>query len=184
MLVEELITSLLPYAPDLGLYTAPRIPTRKLQRALKEFAPSVSPRDVLALYDATRMGTAGDGILFTRGALYYQNHNFQEPRTISYREIVGAEIVHSFLKGTRLRVAVNPGHVTATHELDFSVHPKAASYVKRLLDELAILKESDELSSEATDWEVVEKTLQSLVEQGLLSSYDFERILQVGKRGT
>ncbi len=176
--VEELVASLIPYAPDLGLYTAPRIPARKLQRALKEFASEVSPREVLALYDATRMGTGGDGIVFTREALYYQNHNLQQPQRIPYRDIVGAEVVHSFLKGTRLRVLVNPGRATVAHELDFSAHPKAATYVKQFLDEIAMLQEIPERAEE-TDWEAVREALQSLREQGRLSSEDFERILQL-----
>ncbi|MEM6647720.1 MAG: hypothetical protein AAF730_15855, partial [Bacteroidota bacterium] len=63
--MQNLIRELIPHAPQMRLYVAPQIPENKLQNALGDYAPSLAADTVLALFDATLMGSAKDGILFT-----------------------------------------------------------------------------------------------------------------------
>ena len=74
-----LITDLIPHAPKLGLFVAPRIPAKKLRNAIEDYAPQLEPDDVLALFDATLTGNARDGMVLAADRLVFQNHNL-EPR--------------------------------------------------------------------------------------------------------
>ena len=62
--MDALLRDYLPTAPDLGLYVAPDLPAAKLRAALADYAPEVDAADVIALYDATRLGSAKDGAAF------------------------------------------------------------------------------------------------------------------------
>ncbi|MEM6328358.1 MAG: hypothetical protein AAF791_14690, partial [Bacteroidota bacterium] len=87
--MTSLLREYLPHAPDLGLFVAPDIPPGKLRAALADYARDVREADVLALYDATRLGSAKDGALFLSDRFVFQNNDLQTPRAVRYEDIVG-----------------------------------------------------------------------------------------------
>lgn len=69
-----------------SLYIAPGIPEKKLQGALKSYADGVRPETVLALHDATKLGSASEGYLITMAALYLHPRH-DAPRAVRFVEI-------------------------------------------------------------------------------------------------
>ncbi|MEM8557908.1 MAG: hypothetical protein AAGG50_08795 [Bacteroidota bacterium] len=189
--MQSLVREYLPHAPQHGLYVAPEIPRGKLQGALGDYAKGVHPNDVLALYDATRLGSAKDGVVFLADRLVYQNHDFQPPLTIRYRDVVRVQEKKQFLGGRKLDVDVNRGRATVTDTLDFSAHPEASEYVSRLLQQVLIAdvdamleqeaappEPTSELGPEAgTDLVAVRVALDKLHELGRLTDADRDRML-------
>ncbi|MEM9998888.1 MAG: hypothetical protein AAF809_14395 [Bacteroidota bacterium] len=185
--MHALVREYLPHAPQHGLYVAPEIPRGKLQGALGDYAKGVHPNDVLALYDATRLGSAKDGVVFLADRLVYQNHDFQPPLTIRYRDVVRVQEKKQFLGGRKLDVDVNRGRATVTDTLDFSAHPEASEYVSRLLQQVLIADVDAMLEQEAappepasevgTDLIAVRAALDKLHELGRLTDEDRSRML-------
>ena len=175
--MRDLIREYLPTAPDLGLFVAPDIPEPKLKAAVSDYAPDVSPEAVLALYDATRLGSAKDGALFLADRLVFQNNDLQAPRSVRYEDVVGVRSKRQLLGGRRVDVEVNRGRATITESLDFSAQGDAAEYVERFLRE-AMLRGAGPLAPEAaTDRAAVSEALDALVASGALTPADLERML-------
>ncbi len=179
--MKDLILELIPNAPNLGLYTAPHIPEGKLRAALADYAPGVAPGDVIALYDATLIGTARDGALFLADRFVFQNTDLEAPQTIPYAHLVRVEARKKLLGGQKVYIDVNQARATITLKIDFSGRPAAADYVARFLHE-ALLRGADEemqaAASTATDAGAVEAALAALVQAGKLAPADFERLLR------
>lgn len=181
--MEELIRQLVPNAPAYGLYVAPKIPRDKLANAIRDFAYGVDPDDVLVLYDATLMGSAKDGALFTADGFVFQNTDLDAPQEIQYDDIVRVNLKRSLLKGKRVGFDVNQGRATVPMILDFSGKPKAAGIIARFLSE-AMLKSivDSELDDEevngdmTTDKTAVVGALEALVDRKMLSPEDFETL--------
>lgn len=181
--MEELIRQLVPNAPAYGLYVAPKIPADKLSNAIRDFAYGVDPDDVLVLYDATLMGSAKDGAVFTAEGFVFQNTDLDAPQEIKYDDIVRVNLKRSLLKGKRIGFDVNQGRATVPLVLDFSGKPKAAGIIARFLSE-AMLKsivdselEDDDAAGEAsTDKAAVVGALEALVDRKMLSQADFESL--------
>ena len=133
--MRTLIAELLPHAPRLGLHLAPEIPPDKLRTAIRDYARDVAPEDVLALYDATRLGSAKDGALFLADRFVFQNHALQDALSVRYEDVVRVEEKRQLLGGRRVEIDVNRGRATVAEALDFSAHADAAEYVARLLKE-------------------------------------------------
>lgn len=177
--MEAKVRELIPHAPQLGLYLEPEIPSRKLERALKSYGEGVPRDDVVALYDATRLGTGGDGALFTSDRLAFQNNNLQARQVIAYRDIVGVRTRRRLLGGRYIEIDVNRGRATIPLRIDFSAKPDAAEFVSRLLHE-AVTAEPHEKESEATtNAEAVRVALEELVMAGDLAPADMARMLRV-----
>ncbi|MDX1419459.1 MAG: hypothetical protein R3181_05780 [Rubricoccaceae bacterium] len=194
--MEALLREYLPHAPALGLYLAPEIPRPKLAAALGDYAPGVRPEEVLALYDATRLGSGKDGALFLADRLVFQNHNLQAPQTLRYGDIVRVEAKRLLLGGRKVELDVNRGRATVTEALDFSGQPGAAEFVERFLKE-AMLRGAvadgaadGEASADpeapapprtaaGTEVEVVVRTLDRLKAQGALAAPDHLRLLDL-----
>ena len=191
-----LLQEYLPHAPQHGLYRAPDIPRPKLGAAIDDYGKAAVVRDdVLALYDATRLGSAKDGALFCADRLVYQNNNLSSPRTVHYDDIVRVEAKKLFLGGRRLELDVNEARATVTERLDFSAHAEAAAFVERFLREVVLLStdpdrsapsaatpEADGASPDVggvTDVGVVEESLEDLVQAGLLAGQDRDRMMEV-----
>lgn len=68
------------------LYVAPNIPEKKLQGALKSYGGGVRPETVLALHDATKLGSASEGFLITTASLYLHPRN-DVPRAVRFISI-------------------------------------------------------------------------------------------------
>lgn len=195
--MESLLHEYLPQAPQHGLYRAPAIPSDKLQAAIRDYAPDVEPSDVIALYDATRLGSAKDGALFFADRLVYQNNDLTPAQTIRYEDIVRVNEKRLFLGGRKVELDVNEGRATTTHALDFSGRADAAGYVARFLHEamlasaraadLAPEREPNATAPTATedtvrtaagsDVAAVERALDDLRAAGSLADADYRRLL-------
>lgn len=173
----DLIRELIPHAPNLGLYLAPHIPPRKLKNAIRDYAPSLRPVDVVALFDGTLMGSAKDGILLTANRMVFQNSDLEAPHQVHYEEIVQVEQKKGMLKGARIAVHVNRGRATFPVELNLAAKPKAAEFVYRLLREVMLRPMAK--SAVNTDWDAVIAALRNLRDQGALSEADYGRLLTV-----
>ncbi len=173
----DLIRELIPHAPNLGLYLAPHIPSRKLNNAIKDYAPSLRPAEVVALFDATRMGSAKDGILLAASHMVFQNSDLEAPQEVYYEEIVQVERKTGLLKGARIAVHVNRGRATFPVELNLAAKPKAAEFVYRLLHEVMLRPPAT--SAVNTDWDAVVAALRKLRDKGALTETDYGRILTI-----
>jgi hypothetical protein len=184
--MDRLLRDLLPTSPDLGLFVAPDIPARKLAAAVADYGAGVRPADVLALYDATRLGSAKDGALFLADRVVFQNNDLSAARTVRYDDLVGVRQTRSFLGGRGVEMDLNRARATVTETLDFSARPGAAEYVERFLHE-AMLNASrpDEATTPVpppadaaeTDTDAVEAALDALVRAGRLAADDRRRML-------
>lgn len=173
--MTDLLREYLPTAPDLGLYVAPEIPPRKLTAAIQDYAPDVSPEAVVALYDATRLGSAKDGALFLSDRVVFQNNDLQAARTVRYQDLVGVRLRKKLLGGREVELDLNQGRATVTAALDFSGQPGAAEYVERFFEQALAASASGAEARPAqgeTDRAAVESALDDLRAAGLLSADD------------
>lgn len=173
-----LLREYLPHAPDLGLFIAPDIPSGKLRAALADYARDVPEADVLALYDATRLGSAKDGAVFLADRFVFQNNDLQTPRAVRYEDVVGVRAKRQILGGKRIDVEVNRGRATITETLDFSAQAGAAEYVERFLRE-AMLASASASGVRRTDRATVAMALERLVAAGSLTEADRDAMLDV-----
>lgn len=193
--MKDLILELIPHAPKIGLYVTPYIPEHKLRNALKDYASSMNPGEVIALYDATLMGSAKDGAVFGEERFVYQNNDLEEPQEIRYADLVRVHTKKKFISGKKVEIDVNRGRATVTMELDFSGKPEAAEYVARFLHEAMIRGAEAEMEARhagepkveddgppfprpgvETDLEAVRAALDELHEQELLSAEDWHKM--------
>ena len=189
--MQSLVREYLPQAPQHGLYLAPDIPADKLRAAIGDYAESIEAASVLALYDATRLGSAKDGALFLGDRLVYQNNDLTPAQTIRYEDIVRVDAKRLFLGGRKVEMDVNQGRATTTHTLDFSGRPDAADFVARFLNEamLASARREGEqrrapapsatetLTPAGSDRAAVERVLGELRRAGTLAEADYRRLL-------
>lgn len=186
--MDALIRELIPHDPSLGLFVAPDIPAEKLQNAIGDYAKKVNRRDVVALYDATLMGSAKDGALFLADRLVFQNNNLEPAYDVKYTDIVEVEKKKKLLGGQRLALTVNRGRATIELEIDFSGKAKATPYVARFLkDALWRSMEDDgpepepvarQSTATETDVRAVEETLIELVRSGRLTQADYREMMR------
>lgn len=181
--MQALLRDLLPHAPQMGLYLAPDIPPDKLRGALRDYATSVHKDDVLALYDATLMGSAKDGAVFTAREVVFQNNDLQEPQTVRYADLVRVEEKRKLLGGKKVRLSVNRGRSTFDVEMDFSGKAGAAAPVARFLHEALLSGAADEMDAGVeTDRAAVRAALDRLREAGKLADADHARLLDALRR--
>ena len=73
-------------------FVAPYIPKDKLTAAISEYAPGVSPEDVIGLFDATLSGNGKEGILLTEDTLYAASQTvvnpFKKAQTASLKDML------------------------------------------------------------------------------------------------
>lgn len=181
--VVTLIRDLIPSAPEIGLYLAPDIPPGKRDNAIRDYATSVRPDEIHALYDATLTGNAKDGAVFTDSRLVFQNNDFSPAQEIRYEDIVRVSTKRKFILGHKVYVDANRGRATVTFAIDFSGRPKAAEFVARFLHEAMMItiasEESEGEVAGRTDAEVVRRALNTLVSAGDLSETDRDQMLAV-----
>lgn len=178
--MTSLLREYLPTAPDLGLFVAPDIPASKLSAAIHDYAPDVDPEAVLALFDATRLGSAKDGALFLADRLVFQNNDLQAARAIRYEDIVGVKAKRKLLGGREIQIDHNRARATVTETLDFSGQPGAAEYVERFLHHAMVQSASAPAAAPAasgTDRRAVADALDRLVRLGRLTEADRDRMI-------
>ena len=187
--MEQLVHTLIPHDPGVGLYVAPRIPRKKVRNALRDYAEGVSESEVLALYDATWMENAKDGAVFTADRLVFQNNDFSPVQDVRYADIVGVEGKRKLMGGRSITLQVNRGRATFDVILDFSGRPGACQYVVAFLQE-AMIRVLDEEGQEgdaaadvstgdvSTDPVEVRAALKALHLRGVLTSSDLRAMLR------
>jgi len=190
--MKDLIRELIPHAPHLGLYVVPNIPADKRRNALQDYAKSVGEAEVLALYDATLMGSAKDGAVFMADRFVFENSNLEAAQEVRYEDVVRVVTRKKLLGGQKIELDVNRGRATVNLAIDFSGKPEAAEYVARFLNEAMMqgaAGEMDARSSPAstqaspfprpgvkTDLEAVRAALDELQEQELLAAEDYHKL--------
>lgn len=183
--MDRTLRDLLPTSPDLGLYVAPDVPPKKLAAAIGDYGRDVRPADVVALYDATRLGSAKDGALFLADRVVFQNNSLQAARTVRYDDLVGVRQTRGLLGGRGVEMDLNRARATVTETLDFSARPGAAEFVERFLHEAMMNASRASLEAEPaaptdpseTDLAAVDAALDALVRAGQLSEGDRQRML-------
>lgn len=178
--MESLVRELLPTSPDLGLYVAPDIPADKLQAAIADYAPTVEAASVLALYDATRLGSAKDGALFLDDHFVFQNNDLHAPRVVRYEDIVGVRSKKRLLGGRDVEIDLNRARATFTETMDFSARPDGAAYVERFLHEAMMRSASLAAApghAATTDVDAVRAALDALVAQRRLAPEDRDKMM-------
>ncbi len=175
--MDRLLRDLLPTSPDLGLFVAPDIPDKKLAAAVADYAREVRPADVLALYDATRLGSAKDGALFLADRVVFQNNSLQAARTVRYDDLVGVRQTRGLLGGRAVEMDLNRARATVTETLDVSAHPGAAEFVERFLQEAMLGAARPDAADTVTDPAAVATALDGLVRDGRLAASDRDRML-------
>ena len=168
--MDQLIRDLLPTAPDLGLFTVPDVPPKKLAAATGDYGRDVSAQAVLALYDATRLGSAKDGALFLADRLVFQNNALQAARTVRYDDLVGVRQTKGLLGGRAVEMDLNRGRATITETLDVSAHPDAAEFIERFLREAMLAAARPAADDGTTDAAAVRDALDALVRDGALDA--------------
>lgn len=183
MTVADLVRERLPHAPQMGLYVVPDLPSGKVQRATSGYASDVRPDEILALYDATLIGTGGNGATFTADRLVFKNHAFQSVQTVRYKDLVGVETAHRWLGlgGKEVQLTVNRGRATFDLTMDFSGAPEAADYVAEVLHDVMIqgVDLDGEEGPAETDVEAVRRALDRLRSEQKLADGDYEQLLNV-----
>lgn len=176
--MRGVIEELLPHAPQHGLYRKPDIPEGRLKAALGAYASGARAGEVLALYDATRMGTARDGAVFLSDRFIYRNHLWEPSQTVRYEDVVQIGTKSTMLGGRKLILDVNEARATVTHELDFSARRAALAFVQRFLEEVLHAPAPAEVGEPETDRAAVRAALDALVADGRLAEADRQRMLE------
>ncbi len=182
--MKHLAETLLPNDPGLGLYVTPRIPREKLRNALRDYAAGVSESDALALYDATRIGNAKHGAVFTADRVAFQNNDLSPVRDVRYADMVGVQEKRKLMGGRSMTIQVNRGRATFDVVLDFSGRPGACRYVAAFLQEamLCVLEEEEgagvPAGDAATNPAKVRAALEALRVRGALSASDHAAMLR------
>lgn len=185
--MESYIKEFIPHDPTLGLFVDPDIPPKKVQNALKDYAKKVHRRDVVALYDATLLGSGKDGALFLADRIVFQNNDLQPSYEVKYDDLVEIELKKKMMGGRTIELMVNRGRATINLELDFSGKAKAAPYVERFLQEamhrvteieIMAKRPNRNRANSGTDAGAVEDALFDLVNKGLLSQDDYRKMIQ------
>ena len=180
--MRDLIHELIPNAPKMGLYVAPNIPPDKLRNALHDYAPSMAPEEVVALYDATLLGSAKDGAVFAGDRFIFQNNDLEPANIVRYEDIVSVDKKRGFLKGAKVALEVNRGRATFDLTLDFSGKPKALEFLYRFLHEAMLLPveprpEPSARTAAGSDLRALHQALDKLRAQGQLADADYHRLL-------
>ena len=182
--MKNLLHELIPHAPQMGLYVEPNIPPDKLRNALHDYAPSMQPGEVVALFDATFTGNAKDGAVFATDRFIFQNNDLEPAHEVRYTDLVRVEKKRGFLKGAKVVLEVNRGRATFDLELDSSFRPQALEFLYRFLHEAMLLPVEphpdpppNTLTTAGSDVRAVHQALDTLRAKGHLAEADYHRLL-------
>lgn len=178
--MEALLRELIPHAPHLGLYVTPHLPGDKVKAAMKAYGGSFD-EPVIALYDATRFGSARDGALF--GPRSFLFHNLIEtPQRVAYLDLIRVWPDKKLLGGQKLRLQVNRARATFDLEMDFAARTEALPYVQRFL-ETAQARTADREMGVGVGADPVEEALLVLEREAARLTADQRARLQAMLRG-
>lgn len=184
--MKRLITELLPHAPQLRLYVAPNIPENKLKNAIDDYGKGAQESDVIALFDATLMGSAKDGALFLADRFLFQNSPVDPEHVVKYTDLIEVTSKRKLMGGRKVNLKINRARATMDLQMDCSVKPEAATYIARFLNEALLHSAAREmdtadaihLSPAGSDLDAVEEALMSLRGKGLLAEKDYEQMMR------
>ncbi len=184
--MKDLIRELLPHAPQMGLYVEPHIPETLVHNAVEDYAKTMPPADVVALFDATLLGNAKDGALFAADRFVFQNTDLEPAHDLRYEDLVRVEKKRGFIRGAKVLLMVNRGRATFELKLDCSARPKAMEFIFRFLHE-AMLRPAARpepapagaRSAAGSDLQAVQDALRALSADGRLAPADHRRMLDV-----
>lgn len=181
--MKDLIHELIPHAPHLGLYVAPQIPEKLVRNAVHDYAATLAPEEVVALFDATLSGNGKDGSVFAIDRFVFQNNDLEPAHEVRYEDIVRVERRRGFFRGAKIFMEVNRGRATFELKLDASARPKALEFLYRFLQEAMvrpIVPRPEAATPEpgTTDRQAVEHALDTLRVQGRLTEADYRRLLE------
>jgi hypothetical protein len=108
------------------------IPAAKLANAIVAYAPSVSPQDVLLLFDNTVFGGAKDGLLLSGDAVYWHNISTTPGKT-RYADIQNVEFLKSTSFFAAAKVLVNGNGI----DVNMGDKNKLAEALTRVIRHLA-----------------------------------------------
>lgn len=186
--MRALITELIPHAPQMRLYVAPNIPADRLTNALEDYGEGVDGEAVIALFDATLMGSAKDGVLFMNDHFVFQNSPAEPRHTVRYDELVSVAPKRKLLGRARVAIEVNRARATMPLEINLDVKPDAMPYIARFLDEAMVRSAAREMEARidphtkteaGSDVALVQQVLSDLVVDGALAEADHDHLLKV-----
>ena len=182
--MKDLIHELIPHAPHLGLYVAPQIPEKLVHNAVRDYATTLDPGEVVALFDATLSGNGKDGSVFAIDRFVFQNNDLEPAHEVRYEDLVRVERRRGFFRGAKIFLEVNRARATFELKLDASARPKALEFLYRFLQEAMVrpvVPRTEAATPEpepgATDRQAVENALNTLRVQGRLTEADYRRLL-------
>lgn len=123
-----------------GLFRQGKISDKKLQNAIKEYAPAVTPERVCFLYDDTVFGSAKDGFLVTDSAFYFKSGTHSI--TVRFNDIIGL-----FRKDDGLHISMGEQEVVLSADwpvLDTGGFEVLLAYIKQLGED-GLTKDADGL---------------------------------------
>src|SRR5690606_25342373 len=197
--MREVIKEFIPHAPQIGLFVEPNIPPDKLRNAVRDYANDVDEREVIALFDATLMGSAKDGAVFTSDRLVFQNNDREAAQGVRYEDIVDVQSRRKLLGGRRVILSIGRGRATLELQRDLAGQPEATEYVPRCRNRAVVRSEMTRPTMAAssgseggegsrqggaepvgddppTDVRAVRAALEALHADGLLSRRDLEKM--------
>jgi hypothetical protein len=131
---------------------APQIDEKKLNNAVKSFAFSGNPSNVIALLDNTLLGSGKDGILFTGEKIIYRA-SFADPVSVPYASIASAEYVETVTgsKSDKIEVSLlirrqNGTHLSVTGLVNCN-YRKLAETLQACVQDFSEYKEERQLVS-------------------------------------
>ncbi len=183
--MRDLIHELIPHAPQMGLYVAPKIPESKLRNALHDYARSMEPEEVVALFDATLLGNGKDGAVFAIDRFVFQNTDLDPPQEVRYEDVVRVDKRRGLFKGAKILLEINRGRATFDLKLDCSAHADAMEFLYRFLHEAMLrpVAKADPAppgarTADGSDRHAVQAALDKLRAQGLLTLADYNRLME------
>ena len=131
---------------------APQIDEKRLNNAVKSFAFSGNPSNVIALLDNTLLGSGKDGILFTGEQIIYRA-SFADPVSVPYASIASAEYVETVTgsKSDKIEVSLlirrqNGTHLSVTGLVNCN-YRKLAETLQACVQDFSEYKEERQLVS-------------------------------------
>ena len=180
-MVEALVRQYLPHAPQLGLYVQPGIPGHLLRAAEDAFG-AVLREPALALYDATRFGSAKDGALFGPTAFCFQNL-VEAPQRIAYTELIRVWPEKKLLSGNALHLEVNRARALFSLKMDFAARADALPYVQRFFEAAIAESTEAELSDAGLGVDEALARLEAAAAADTLTAAQWARVAALAARG-
>lgn len=129
-----LLDELLPSKPKQNWYRQPRIPSKKLNNAISEYAPEIGADEVLFLGDTTVFGSAKSGWMLTRRGIHY---NSGDRGSATWKEIQKAVSVGGFPQ-YYLELTINRSDKVEKVKIECSDFQEVRPALQELINHMAV----------------------------------------------